>query len=214
MKYIKLFENFEEFDPYELMMISPEKKSEMLITEISHSKELNLDFVNALIVLGADLSWEDDLRKKTLLLAAIGMGYIDVIQMLLAAGADPNQKSSHGDVPIINACDKYVPNIDMIKLLIENGANPDAQNFYGKTALHISAAEDQFEVVNLLISHGANPNIQDEKGNTPLHLAGPKMAHLLIKNGADESIKNNNGHTYDEVTDDELYGWEADDDEE
>jgi hypothetical protein len=39
------------------------------------------------------------------------------------------------------------------------------------------------------------------------------MSHLLIEHGADESIKNNNGHTYDEVTDDELYGGFEDEDE-
>jgi ankyrin repeat protein len=213
MKYIKLFENFEEFDPYEFMMISPQKKSEMLMWEISHSKQLNPDLVNALIVMGADLSWEDDLRKRTLLLAAIGNGYIDVIQMLLSAGADPNQKSSRGDVPIIEACDKYNPSIEMIQLLIENGAKLDEQNYGGKTALHISAAENQFEVVKLLLSHGANPNVQDDDGNTPLHFSGYKMSDLLIEHGADESIKNNNGHTYDEVTDDELYGGFEDEDE-
>jgi ankyrin repeat protein len=206
MKYIKLFENFEEFDPYEFMMVPPQKKSEILMWEISHSKQLNTDLVNALIVMGADLSWEDDLTTRTLLLAAIGNGYIDVIQMLLSAGADPNQKSSHGEVPIIVACDKYNPSTEMIQLLIENGVNIDEQNDVGKTALHISAAEDKFEVVKLLLSHGANPNVQDENGNTPLVFSGFKMSNLLIEHGADESIKNNNGHTYGEVTDDELYG--------
>ena len=213
MKYIKLFENFEEFDPYEFMMVPPQKKSEILMWEISHRQQINIDLVNGLIVMGADLSWEDDLRNKTLLLVAILYGLIDVIQMLLSAGADPNQKSSQGEVPIINACDKYNPSTEMIQLLIENGAKLDEQNFVGKTALHISAAEDQFEVVNLLLSNGANPNIQDDNGNTPLHLSGSKMSHLLIEHGADESIKNNNGHTYDEVTDDELYGGFEDEDE-
>ena len=34
MKYIKLFENFEDYDPYELMITPPNKKAEMLIDEI------------------------------------------------------------------------------------------------------------------------------------------------------------------------------------
>ena len=31
MKYLNLFENFEEFDPYEYMMVSPNEKTELII---------------------------------------------------------------------------------------------------------------------------------------------------------------------------------------
>ena len=212
MKYIKLFE---DFDPYELMMIPPYKKSEMLMWEISYSKELNIELIRALIALGADLEWVDDIRKMTLLGAAVANAHFNVIQMLLEAGADPNQKVPHrGDTALIIACDKFNPSIRIIELLIEYGVKLNDQDFDGNTALHLLSQENKFDAVELLLSHRSNPNIQNDKGNTPLHISGSnKMAHLLIKHGADESITNNNGHTYDEVTDDELYGWEDFDDE-
>ena len=34
MKYLKLFENFDSYDPYELMITPPNKKGEMLVSEL------------------------------------------------------------------------------------------------------------------------------------------------------------------------------------
>ena len=49
MKYIRLFEDFEPHDPYELMMVPPNKKAEMIMREIEKD-EPNLNLVSDLIV--------------------------------------------------------------------------------------------------------------------------------------------------------------------
>ena len=59
MKYIKLFENFEEYDIYELMITTPNKKAEMIMKEIKKS-EPNLNLVQDLITMGADINWYDE----------------------------------------------------------------------------------------------------------------------------------------------------------
>lgn len=213
MKYIKLFENFEEFDPYELMMIPPNKKTEKLIWEISHSKTINIDLVNALIVMGADLSWEGE-YGGTPLYSAVSNNKKEIVQMLLEAGADPNQKSKGRFSPLISAFDKYRPNLEIIKLLFEHGADPNIQDSDGTTPLHIAVMNDNPEITELLLTNGADPNIQNNVGNTPLHIpANYKIIELLIKHGADETIKNDQGKTWDEMVDDDFIDWEDSEEE-
>ena len=216
MKYIKLFENFEDYDPYELMMIPPYKKEQRLIWEISQSKTINIDLVNALIVMGADLSWEGE-YGGTPLYAAVSNSKKEIVHMLLEAGADPNQKSKGRFSPLISACDKYRPNLEIINLLFEYGADPNIQDNDGSTPLHIAVRNDNSEITELLLTNGADPNIQDNIGNTPLHIpANYKIKELLIKHGADETIKNNQGKTWDEVVDDDFIDhefWEDSDEE-
>ena len=48
-----------------------------------------------------------------------------------------------------------------------------------------------------MISKGANINTQNKEGNTPIHYAKAfkytKLCHLLIKKGANDSIRNKKG---------------------
>ena len=54
MKYIKLFENFEE---HELMNTSSDKKGEMIVRELE-KPEPNIELVRELITSGANLDWQ------------------------------------------------------------------------------------------------------------------------------------------------------------
>lgn len=203
MKYIKLFENFEGFDPYELMMIPPQKKAEMLISEIAYSKTTNIDLVNALIAMGADLSWEDEYRGTALDTALVHN--LQLVKPILEAGANPNHKSPRRNPPLLSACDSYKPKTETVKLLLEYGADPNIQDEDGNTPLHIAVGNDDSEITELLLTNGADPNIQDDIGNTPLHKpTNYIIKNLLIKHGADETIKNAKGKTWDEVVDDDF----------
>ena len=97
MKYIKLFENFEPYDPYELMITPPNKKAEMLVQEIN-KREPNLNLVSDLIVLGANLDWQNNDGWTALHWCAY-FNHPEIAKMLLDAGADVNIQNEKGKRP-------------------------------------------------------------------------------------------------------------------
>ena len=96
--------------------------------------------------------------------------------------------------------------LDMLKLLVENGADIHQKDFAGQTALHRAALTPKGETLELmkyLIAAGADVNAKDNEGNTPLFVAyavkNNDAVNLLINSGADTTIKNNLGVTYNRV---------------
>ncbi|XP_052715611.1 E3 ubiquitin-protein ligase MIB2-like isoform X1 [Crassostrea angulata] len=76
----------------------------------------------------------------------------------------------------------------------------NAQKKDGYTALHIAAINDRQDSANILILKGeAQINLQNRQGLSPLHIAAnegyDKMAKLLIENGADMDLRDNDGDT-------------------
>ena len=59
--------------------------------------------------------------------------------------------------------------------------------------------ESEHEILIRIIKDGANINKQDSSGNTILHKTSGKLMDLLISLGADETIKNNDGYTAEDL---------------
>lgn len=96
--------------------------------------------------------------------------------------------------------------LDMLKLLVENGADIHQRDFAGQTALHravLIPKGETLELIKYLIAKGADVNTKDSEGNTPLFIAyavkNDEVVNLLINSGADTTIKNNLGVTYNHV---------------
>src|SRR5271166_4467869 len=62
---------------------------------------------------------------------------VDVLQMLLKNGANPNLQSNNGFTALMRASinSNTDSNIETVKILLENGANPNLQDNDGFTAL-------------------------------------------------------------------------------
>lgn len=94
-----------------------------------------------------------------------------------------------------------------VKFLIEKSANIYAQNKFGNTPLQVAIINSCTNCVEFLIkysSYTAYINFQNFIGNTPLHIASKFndiiFIKLLIENGADISIKNENEETPIDIT--------------
>jgi ankyrin repeat protein len=88
---------------------------------------------------------------------------------LLAAGADPNVKTSFGHFPLHEAASSGEK--DMVELLLANGAKVDVRVSPGGptspnqwTPLHCAVYAGHKEIAEILIAHGADVNAKDVWG--------------------------------------------------
>jgi ankyrin repeat protein len=131
MKYLRLFEDFDSYDPYELMIIPPNKKAGMIVGEI-WKDEPNLNLVRDLIVLGANVNWQDEENfNRTPLHWAVRDRSVEIARMLIDAGADLNVQDKDGWTPLHWAAEYN--GADIVRMLIGAGANVNVQDEWGKT---------------------------------------------------------------------------------
>jgi ankyrin repeat protein len=106
-------------------------------------KEVDITLVKDLLVQGVDPNSADD-NNFTPLHFAAQEALPKVAKLLLEAGADPNNKDSFGNPPLLRV--KMSPEgIEVTKLLLKHGADPFIENNYGVSAAQLaydSTADD------------------------------------------------------------------------
>tara|TARA_Y100000389_G_C17445394_1_gene511276 strand:- start:773 stop:1987 length:1215 start_codon:yes stop_codon:yes gene_type:complete len=89
-------------------------------------------------------------------------GEIEMVELLLSKGANPNRKDYYnGHLPLIMAVS--YEHIDIVKLLLESGADPNLQDDGGWTAIMV-AVEGKLNIISLLLVAGADPYIKNKGG--------------------------------------------------
>ena len=110
---------------------------------------------------------------RTALLRASSYGHIDIVNALLAAGANKDQANERGWTPLNAAA--YKGHIECVKSLLAAGANKDQANDEGGwTPLNNAANEGHIECVKSLLAAGANKDQANIHGHTPLDSAAEK----------------------------------------
>lgn len=142
----------------------------------------------------AEQNWSHDLahqrvlpfpNKATALISAIELDDLEILDLLLASGADPDGRCgcATGEPALWAAALFNRPR--HLERLLECGADPNVISAAGNTALHVAAMRGHDEVVSLLLAAGADPAITDEvvEGNPPLITA--ERAHAVRRTAAD-----------------------------
>ena len=123
---------------------------------------------------------------------------LEMITLLVEAGADVNQleDSFDGYSPLICAVQNHM--VKVVNFLLQSGADPNIRSIRtGRSAIWFALDKEMY---NILISSGADINSQDHDGNTLLYEAirngwTYEQVEFLLEKGADPNRKNNNDET-------------------
>ncbi|CAJ1375336.1 unnamed protein product [Effrenium voratum] len=165
------------------------------------------ELVEVLCLFGADPNLMDVQANAAvhLALAKVGRDTVkrQILEHLMAASAHLEAPNLRGFAPMHLACS--TGSIRCVQLLMEAGMELCVATSRGETGLHLACASGQGEVAQLFIQ--AAPQIldmQDADGNTPLHAAALEghleCALILLRNGAEVDVKNNQSLTAYEVS--------------
>lgn len=119
-----------------------------------------LAMVKALLAAGAEVEARDE-REYTALMHGVynpdlDRGFPEVVQALIAAGADFETKIFYDIRPLMLAAGAGEAGV--VQVLLKAGADPKARNEGGRTALMMVKDKDYIDVINLL--HEAESNVE------------------------------------------------------
>lgn len=156
-----------------------------------------MDFL--LSELNIDVDCKNEQGETALHLAAY-LGRKEAVEYLLRHGAKIDSLDKLKRPPLHWAF--ISKDVDTITALLDAGANVKIKNSNGETALHIAACNGFKSAVQCCLAQDiANIDDKDNLGYTPLHWAARnnhgEIVGILLKNGANPNIKDNEGRTYE-----------------
>ena len=154
----------------------------------------DLGSVRTLLDAGANPNLEIPDWKGTALTIASTMGQPDIVEALLAKGADINHRDENSFTALHAAVrdsdygeerEQRVRAVATVKVLLAHGADPNARihqekptvraldevEFEGATPIALAAEVNNLEAIKLMVDAGGNPNTPTAHGTTPLMLA-------------------------------------------
>jgi ankyrin repeat protein len=152
-----------------------------------------IEILNLLISRGAAVNGRSS-YGETAIKAAAYIGRFDAVQLLLNAGANPEQL---GWTPLMEAI--VFGTVEQVQLLLEQDAGLDVRDCWNRTPWLLSLQVGELAKVQLLLAAGANKNEPGNCGETPLIYA-IESNHLdvlqwLIAEGCDVEATDDFGNT-------------------
>lgn len=142
-----------------------------------------------------ELVYEDG---TNILMKASFLGDIEVVERMLALGANPNIANKNDDSTALMAA-SYSGHIEVLKFLVTSKALVDQTKKNGTTALGLAAQIGSYDAVKFLLASGADVNHRSVHKNIPLHVAAKKghidVVRLLLENKALVNAQNIEGET-------------------
>ncbi|CAE7614757.1 kidins220b [Symbiodinium sp. CCMP2592] len=156
-------------------------------SDVSHGQRIQLtdaaragivDEVESLLQLPMDPDAVLNEDLHTPLMHASGNGHVDVVRLLLEAGAQKDALDCDGTTALIWAA--HDGRDAVVQVLLESGVQTDISDCIGWTALMCAATNSFPEIVRLLLAAGARRDLCSETGQTALMLAADEDADAEV----------------------------------
>ena len=95
----------------------------------------------------------DSRAAPTFLTQATRLGRIEIVHLLISAGADVNYADGDNNSPLNHAC--KTGNMKLVKILLKAGANPNHGNKWGETPMEMVRGTHRESIISLLKKAGA-----------------------------------------------------------
>ncbi|XP_060552348.1 uncharacterized protein LOC132713693 [Ruditapes philippinarum] len=154
----------------------------------------------ALIQKGCQLDVKAGKFDRTPLHAAVDMGNIEIVELLLNNRASIDTTDHRGENPIHTAALRG--NMKILRLLLNEDKSLAMNRFKFQrqitTLYHYAVNKENKDLLQILIEHDIDLNMQDQFGRTPLYFAvyysKPEFVELMLEK-ADVTLAENNGYT-------------------
>jgi ankyrin repeat protein len=121
-------------------------------------------------------------EKNEKLFNAVEKDQLDIVKLIVKAGADINAKNYANDTVLIwaSAHDK----LEVVKYLIKMGADINIKNKFGNTSLKYAIRNNKIEILTYLIENGADINTKNDALTYAYKFGYVDRINLLKKYGA------------------------------
>ena len=125
--------------------------------------------VKVLFDYGASTELRDGVHGVTALSLAANGACNDIIDLLIAHGANLNHMDSNGRTPLAEAAARG--HTSTVRLLLERGAYVDTRDHEDFTPLLKASQRSYYEIIEMLLARGADPTVRKDRQHmwTPLH---------------------------------------------
>ncbi|MEO6908789.1 MAG: ankyrin repeat domain-containing protein [Abditibacteriaceae bacterium] len=143
---------------------------------------------------------ENDATGTTALGVAAPLGNLEIVKMLVEAGADVENGNVPGQSPLVLAASENQD--EVISYLLQRGAKPDSNKFQGLTALMVAASMGNSKTTRMLLDAGADVNARTSANGTALIFGSCKtdesrgsleVVKMLVAAGADLFVTTEGG---------------------
>jgi len=199
------------------------KDDKQVTTLLQASHRGQSEIVKALLEKNSKSDFVDDASEDgiTSLTAASSEGNVDCVKLLIGAKANVNAKDKDQTNPLMAAAARG--HLDVVTALLKAGASVNEQNSDGHTALMFAyngknQVETLWERFNQFVADAENGGEDEDQGTGPVIREAldnhTSLVDLLLKNGADGSLKDKEGHVANDFdfhpdTDSEILEKEA-----
>ncbi|CAM9362042.1 unnamed protein product [Laminaria digitata] len=151
----------------------------------------HLEIIRALIEHGVDVNDGGPSGKTALHKVVLsGRGELDLIDLLLSAGAYIDARKIEGCTPLHAApCGYWEDCGGAAAILLHRGAAMDTIDMLGRSPLHIAAERDHLPATRALLAAGADSTLRCFSNQVPLHAAvqagRAEVVRELLRHGVD-----------------------------